>query len=134
MTIKNGMRAAVVIALAGSALAVAPPSLHVHLTRSDPAAGSTLPAAPRTISLWFSEPVQINVTSVRLTGPDSASVEVAAPVMGDGANLPVVAMVRGPMKPGRQQVRWRTMSRDGHAVSGTFAFALVPTTGTAERR
>ena len=128
------MRAAVVIALAGSALAVAPLSLHVHLTRSDPANGSTMPAAPSAIRLWFNGEIQINVTTVRVSGPDGAAVELAAPAMGEGANPPVVAALRGPMRLGRQQVRWRTMSRDGHAVSGTFAFALVPTTGTAERR
>jgi copper resistance protein C len=114
-----------------TALAAAPAALHTHLTRSEPAGMSTVRTAPTEIRLWFSAPIQINVTTVRLTGPDGAAVEVAAPANGDGANPPVVALVRGQLKPGRQQVTWRTMSRDGHAVSGTFAFTLAPAGASA---
>jgi len=117
------------------ALAAASSSaMHVHLTRAEPASGSTVHAAPTAIRLWFSEEIQISVTTVRLTGPDSARVELAAPAMGDGAHAPVVVLVSGTIKPGRQQVAWRTMSRDGHAVSGTFAFTLTSAAGTAARR
>ena len=114
-----------------AAAPAAPAALHTHLTRSEPAANATVRTAPPAIRLWFSEPIQINVTSVRLKGPDGAAVEIAAPANGDGANPPVVALVRGQLKPGRQQVTWRTMSRDGHAVSGTFAFTLAPAGASA---
>jgi copper transport protein len=98
---------------------------HIHLERSEPAADSTVHAAPAQLKLWFSERVQLAVTSVQLLGPDSARVSVGRPSQAAGANAPVVVAVRGPMKEGRQQVVWRTMSVDGHAVRGAFSFTLA---------
>jgi hypothetical protein len=120
-------------ALAATALAAAPAAKHVHLSRSEPMADSTVRAAPAAIKLWFSAAVQISVTSVRVTGPDGAAVETAAPRMGEGPNAPVIADVRGQLKPGRQQVAWRTMSRDGHPVAGAFAFTFAPAGAAAGR-
>jgi methionine-rich copper-binding protein CopC len=105
-------------------LAAAPAAKHVHLTRSEPSSDSTVTAAPSAIRLWFSGAVQLAVTTVRLTGPDGAAVATAPPRAGEDAV--VVIEVRGSLKPGRQRVRWRTMSRDGHPVAGEFAFRFAP--------
>jgi methionine-rich copper-binding protein CopC len=99
---------------------------HVHLVRSDPIADSTVTAAPTAIRFWFSAPVQLSVTSVRLTDASGQRVETAAPRAGQGAGMLVIADVRGRLAPGRATVAWRTMSRDGHVASGAFAFMLAP--------
>jgi len=109
-----------------TALAAAPTAKkHTHLERSEPAKDSTITVAPTAIKLWFSEPVQIRVTTVRVTSADSAAVALSPARMGTGAHAPVILDVRGPVAPGRYAVAWRTMSRDGHPVSGTFAFVLA---------
>jgi hypothetical protein len=114
-------------------IGAAPAALHVRLTRSDPCDHDTVRVAPRAISLWFSESVQLSVTTVRLTGPGGAAVELAAPRQGEGPHAPVLADVRGQVGLGLQQVTWRTMSRDGHAASGTFTFTLAPASPATER-
>jgi len=124
MTHTNMIRVAALAALLGSALGAAPAALHVRLLRSDPADHTTLHTAPRAISLWFSEAVQLSVTTVRMTGPNGTAVELSPPRMGEGPHAPVIVDVR--MRPalGSYQVTWRTMSRDGHAANGTVSFTV----------
>jgi methionine-rich copper-binding protein CopC len=119
-------------ALCLAALAAAPAAKkHTHLERSEPAKDSTITVAPTAIKLWFSEAIQIHVTTVRVTRADSSALDLSAARMGTGQHAPVIADIRGQVAPGRYSVAWRTMSRDGHAVSGTFAFTLAaPATPT----
>ncbi len=98
---------------------------HVHLLRSEPAADSTLHAAPTEIRFWFSAPVQVPVMTVRMTDSTNHPVETAKVRLGTGANAPVIADIKGRVVPGRYTVSWRTMSRDGHVVSGHFHFTLA---------
>ncbi|MFI5206929.1 MAG: copper resistance protein CopC [Gemmatimonadales bacterium] len=133
MTRTNMASALALAALLATALGAAPSALHVRLTRSDPADHATLRAAPHAISLWFSESVQLSVTSVHLTGPGGTAVELAAPRMGEGQHAPVIVDVKGPVAPGVQQVTWRTMARDGHAANGTLTFTLAPAAPATER-
>ena len=133
MTRTPVIRAAALAALLLTGLGAAPWALHVHLTRSDPADHATLRAAPRAISLWFSESVQLSVTSVHMTGPGGAAVELSAPRMGEGQHAPVIVDVKGAVAPGAQQVTWRTMARDGHPANGTLTFTLAPAAPAAER-
>ena len=134
MTTSSFARRLVPALLVPALLAAAPSALHVRLTRSDPADHATLRAAPRAISLWFSEAVQLSVTTVRMTGPNGAAVELAPPRMGEGAHAPVIVDVRGQPALGAQQVTWRTMSRDGHAASGTFTFTLSLASPASQRQ
>ena len=98
---------------------------HVHLERSDPSAQATLAAAPGAIRLWFSAPVQVGITTIHLTSAAGQAIETARPHQGEGADAPVIAEVRGALPAGAFQVSWRTMSRDGHVVSGAFAFSVA---------
>jgi hypothetical protein len=118
-------RVVAVAALALAALAAAPAAKHTHLERSEPGADSTISVAPTAIKLWFSGPIQISVTTVRVTGADNAALDLSAARLATGEHAPVVADVRGTVAPGRYTVAWRTMSRDGHPVSGTFAFTFA---------
>lgn len=113
--------------LCAIAMAAAPPQpFHVHLTRSEPMADSTVTTAPTTIKLWFSAPVQVAVTTIRVQAHDGTSM-TSAPVhqQGTGATAPLVATLPAPLANGRYSVTWRTMSTDGHAVNGTFAFTVA---------
>ena len=109
------------VALLGAA---APNAFHVHMTRSEPMADSTLATAPTAIKLWFSAPVEVSVTSVHVTTAAGQAVTTGTPTQAIGANMPVVFPITGQVAPGRYQVAWRTMSRDAHLVRGTFAFTV----------
>jgi methionine-rich copper-binding protein CopC len=134
MTLSSFARRLVPALLVPALIAAVPASLHVRLTRSNPADHASLRAAPHAISLWFSESVQLSVTSVHMSGPGGAAVELAAPRIGEGPHAPVIVDVKGSVGPGLQQVTWRTMSRDGHAANGTFTFTLSLASPATERR
>jgi methionine-rich copper-binding protein CopC len=106
---------------AGAAFAAAP--FHLRLTKSAPAANATV-TAPTAIHLWFSQPPEVAVTSVRLTGPNESAVALGALTRADSAGAPIIAAVKGTVAPGAYTVRWRTMARDGHVVSGSFGFKV----------
>ena len=78
------------------------------------------------IKLWFSQAPELSVTSVRLTGEGDRIVTLAALTRARENGSPLVATVQGTMEPGRYTTRWRTMSRDGHPISGSFSFTLAP--------
>ena len=118
---------AVLVGLCLSQSAFVPDSSfkHVHLLRTQPAADSTLHAKPADIRFWFSGPVQTAVMTVSMTDSTNHPVETARVRLGTGANAPVIADIKGRLVPGRYTVAWRTMSRDGHVVSGHFHFRLA---------
>ena len=105
-------------------------AFHLRLLRSEPAADTTLTAAPAAIRLWFSQPVQLATTTIRVTGPGDGLVTLGAVRQETTAGRPVAAEVAGTLAGGRYQVHWRTMSRDGHPVSGQLAFTLSPVAPT----
>jgi len=124
------MRRLALVALLITATGFSGERRHLRLTRSEPSADSSV-SQLSAIKLWFSQPVELRVTSVRLTGEGDRPVELAA-LMKESRDIatPVVAGVPAGAAPGRYTVNWRTMSRDGHAVSGTFAFTLAAPAGT----
>ena len=97
---------------------------HTRLERSEPAAGSVVPAPPA-IRLWFSERVELALTGLTLTGPDGHVARTVRATRADGEGSPVVVAVNQALAAGRYTVAWRTASRDGHPVKGTFAFTVT---------
>ena len=108
--------------LAVTALAAWTAPFHLHLVKSLPAANATVAAAPDSIRLWFSQPPELKVTSVKVTGPGTAVVPLAPLAKRDSAL--VIAPVKGKMAIGAYTVAWRTMAKDGHVAHGTFAFKV----------
>ncbi len=96
---------------------------HTRLVRSEPPADSTLARSPASIQLWFNEVVPLAATRVRLTDARGAVV-VLSPLRRDSATVtaPVAAAVASPLPDGAYRLEWVTASKDGHAVSGHFAF------------
>src|SRR5687768_17442853 len=68
---------------------------HLHLLRSAPGANATVTAAPDSLRLWFSQAPELGVTTVKLTGPGTATVALSPLAKGDSAL--VVAAVKGKM-------------------------------------
>jgi methionine-rich copper-binding protein CopC len=100
-------------------------AFHLHLLKSAPAADTTVSAAPESIRLWFSQAPELKVTTVKVTGPNSATVALA-PLTGGDSAVVVVAAVKGKMAPGTYTVSWRTIANDGHIARGTFGFTVGP--------
>lgn len=91
---------------------------HTALQDSSPASGSVLTEAPPALALTFVEPTRLTslvlVTSAgekRLTFTPSGSARS-------------FTSARPPLLRGRNEIRWRALSQDGHVVEGSIIIVL----------
>lgn len=98
---------------------------HNHLVKSAPTAGEQLAAPPKEVRLWFNERPEIAFTSVTLLTADSVKL-VTIKAVATEDSMAVAAPIATPLKPGTYLVTWRTASRDGHAIRGTYRFSIAP--------
>jgi len=113
---------ALVVAGAGAAHA------HDALLSTDPQDGATVPQAPATITLTFSEPALELGTTIVVRTPDGR--DAAAGLPPEIVDADVRQPVDGYLPAGEYTVEWRVTSEDGHPVDGTFTFTAAAATGT----
>lgn len=100
-------------------------AFHTHLVKSEPAANDTLSRAPRALRLWFSERVELAVTTVKLADQSGAPIALAPLARPDtGEAAPVVASLAKSIPPGHYVVSWSTAAKDGHPSKGTIPFVI----------
>ena len=112
------------IAVAVFAVNAGARSLHLALARAEPPKDSSVATPPKMLKLFFTEAVRTSTSAVKLTGPDSAVVELGPLTLGEGKIAPIVVPVKGVIKPGKQKVAWRTTGADGHALTGEYFFTV----------
>jgi methionine-rich copper-binding protein CopC len=114
------------LALAGlAALVIAPvAAAHSLLLESTPAAGSTLPAAPRELRLRFNNRIEKPLSKVRLL--DSRGAAKTVELTTDGVPADWLRAPLPVLEPGRWRVEWQVLSTDGHVVTGRFDFQISP--------
>jgi len=100
------------VALASNAQA------HTTLRSSSPASGSVLTEAPALFSLTFLEPARM--TSLVLVTVAGETRLQFAPV-GSAVTFTVS---RPGFVPGRNEVRWTALSKDGHVIEGSVIVVL----------
>ncbi|WP_439659518.1 copper resistance CopC family protein [Lentzea sp. HUAS TT2] len=112
-----------------SFLATAPlASAHTQLISSDPKDGAEVTAPPQQITLTFNEPVQVDQTTVTITGADGTAWTVGQ-ITGKDATLLVPVTPAGPA--GLYTLNFKIGSADDHAVTGAMKFTMtVPLTTT----
>lgn len=118
-------------ALALSALAPGALLAHVNLAASTPVAG-TAAKAPKAITLTFSAPVDpasaaVSIVMTAMPGmkdhPEMLIRNFTPRWSADGRTM-TLALAR-PLPVGSYEVRWQAAGADGHAASGTLAFAVT---------
>ncbi len=98
---------------------------HTKLIRSAPTPDTTLGAPPTAITLWFTKPVQLRLTRIRLTDGKGAVVTLATPAFVDATETSVVSTLRGIAAPGTYRVTWASTSKDYHVITGSFTFKIA---------
>ncbi|MDG4787773.1 copper resistance protein CopC [Micromonospora sp. WMMD1102] len=130
---RNRLLCAAAALLVGALVVVlpaGPASAHTELSRTSPAAKSTVSKSLTAVTLTFSGLIKKPGTTVVVTGPDKVSYSDADAQVLDKT---ITQKVR-PLPVGAITVAWRTVSADGHTIKGTFTFTnrFAPPTPTAE--
>lgn len=107
------------------ALLSAAPVMHLRLVKSVPGSGEIVTNMPTEIRLWFSQKPEVGLTTIKLLREDSTVVELGKVVRTEDS-LSVRAPLEKALVPGTYLVNWRSVSKDGHAVRGSYHFNMMP--------
>ncbi|MFD4556015.1 copper resistance CopC/CopD family protein [Streptomyces sp. NPDC058469] len=99
-------------------------SAHAALESTDPADGSVLKSAPRTVTLTFSESVALLDDSFRVYDPDNRRVKTSSAHHAKDAGDTASVTLPAELGTGTFTVAWRVVSADSHPVSGAFTFSI----------
>ena len=108
------------VALLGAALAEA----HAKLSRSEPAAASTLRSAPGEVRLWFTESLEPTFSAAHLFDGERRRVDGAEGKV-DGTNSALLRMTLPPLGVGSYTVVYRVVSIDSHVTAGELMFSIA---------
>lgn len=103
---------------------------HATLERTSPAAAARLAAEPRSVTLFFDEPVSLALGWVTVVGPAGAPV-AGVETTRDGGRTVAISLRQGAGR-GTYVVSYRVTSADTHPVAGGFFFSVGA--ATAVRR
>lgn len=114
----------IVLILAYNSLAVTPVSAHALLVRSNPAANAVLEKAPVQVEIFFSEPLDPQVSSISVFDSTNRAVD-AGDVRVDPSDPLRMTVTLHALPGGVYTVTWKALSIvDGHQSVGTFPFAV----------
>lgn len=94
---------------------------HEAKLSSTPEDGATIESSPERIGIEFDGAMRI--TQFEVTGPDGRVALADEP--GNDPTEAYFAKPAKPLAPGRYEVRWRGLARDGHMMAGGFSFTVV---------
>ena len=96
---------------------------HVFPDHSDPRVGSEIKDTPPAVRIWFDGQLEPIFSTLQVF--DSSGKEVThqdARVNEKDASILEVSIPRLP--PGKYQVNWKALARDGHLTEGKFSFRV----------
>lgn len=95
---------------------------HSPLKSTSPEDNAELNAVPESINITFGKPARITkVTLIHTTREDAHSDKLALPSKKFKTSFELTPMFRGN---GAYTVDWRALSKDGHALKGSFSFTV----------
>lgn len=98
-------------------------SAHARLIMSSPKAGESI-AAPKGLSLHYSEGIVTAGSSVSVSGPGGAAVATSPLAVGGQDKRLVIVNFTGPVVHGAYKVHWHMKTDDGHETDGDFGFTV----------
>jgi hypothetical protein len=108
---------AVVVASASSARA------HAFLDHASPAVGSSVPASPANVTLWFTQDLEPAFSDVTVTNEAGQRVDLGNAQIPQGSPAELQIGLK-PLPPGTYLVSWHVVSVDTHPTEGTFTFEV----------
>ena len=102
-------------------IAAAPAAAHAFLDHALPAVGSTVHESPRSVRLWFTEPLEPAFSRVRVVDASGKAVDSGDSHL-DASDPSILTASLPALGPGTYRVRWRVVSVDTHVTEGDFTF------------
>jgi copper resistance protein C len=93
---------------------------HAFLDHAEPRVGSTVPAAPRELSLSFTQKLEPAFSSVEVSDGNGARVDLGRP----SVSASVMRVRLKQLSAGTYRVRWHVLSVDTHTTEGSFTFQV----------
>jgi len=98
---------------------------HAHLVRAEPAVNDTISATPTAVRLWFSEPVELGLSRVKIVRVGGDTVKTSGLRReGSAATSAALDLSAPPTAAGTYVVTYRVVARDGHPTTGSYNFVL----------
>jgi len=119
----NSRLLAVVLALAATLTTSSPILAHAFLDHSDPAVGSTVPASPDVMHLWFTQQLEPAFSWVTVSDQSGAAVNDGNATI-DPSDPTEMTVNLKPLPPGTYTVKWHALSVDTHTTEGDFNFQV----------
>jgi methionine-rich copper-binding protein CopC len=91
---------------------------HAFLDHAEPRVGSTVPTAPRELTLTYTQNLEPAFSAVAVTDANGMRVDLGKPSF----NGTVMRVGLKPLSPGMYRVRWHVLSVDTHRTEGSFTF------------
>jgi copper resistance protein C len=112
--------------LAGAVTLGAPTvQAHAFLDHAIPAVGSTVPVAPETVTMWFTQELEPAFTTATVIDKSGNSVD-AGPAQVDPKDPTELRVAVKKLSPGTYTVSWHALSVDTHTTTGHFTFEIKP--------
>ena len=98
---------------------------HPVYVDSSPRAFQTVPSGPTEVNVFFSEPIELEYSSIRVLGPDGSAVDLNDPHNVDGDTASIGVTLQPDLPEGEYTVTTNVLSAvDGHVVGETFTFGI----------
>ena len=97
---------------------------HAQLVSSTPTADAAVAAAPKTITLTFSEKLVPAFSKFELVMPEHGGMKVAVATVVSGDGKSIVGTPEGTLIRGAYKVVWTAASAYGHRMTGEVAFRV----------
>ena len=98
---------------------------HAFLDHASPAVGSSVPAPPPLVTLWFTQELEPAFSSVTVTNEAGERVDLGNNQIAQGSPAELQIGLK-PLPPGTYLVSWHVVSVDTHPTEGTFTFEIKP--------
>jgi copper resistance protein C len=103
--------------------AVAPAWAHVFPDHSEPRVGHTLDAPPPAVRIWFDGAIEPVFSTVRVEDAERRRVD-RGDAHVDPTDRTMLEVGLPALPPGRYQVFWSVVARDGHRTEGSYPFRV----------
>jgi methionine-rich copper-binding protein CopC len=107
------------------AVAVARLYAHAFVDHAEPAVGSKVKQIPLEVRLWFTEPVEPVLSSIRVFDAKGRQID-KKDAHPDAKNKALLRVSLPLLTPGTYRVVWRAVSMDTHVTNGDFTFRIIP--------